>query len=112
MSERVPVFDDDRGRLVAIEFAGLPFAPQRAFTVTGVPGGSTRGGHRASCAEYVVLTGGRAVVRAGEADAPVVTELAVPGSALLIPAGTWIAYDLADEHSSLVVLAERPDPRG
>ena len=41
MTGHVPVFDDERGRLVPVEFNGLPFTPRRVFAV----GGPTRRRH-------------------------------------------------------------------
>tara|TARA_R110002020_G_scaffold446207_4_gene658435 strand:+ start:539 stop:928 length:390 start_codon:yes stop_codon:yes gene_type:complete len=45
MSKDWPVFKDDDGTLVPIEFLRLPFAPQRIFYVCGVPKGEERGMH-------------------------------------------------------------------
>ena len=70
-----PVYDDERGRLLPLDLADLPFAPRRVFVVTGPPQGATRGGHAVPCRELVVLVTGAATVRHDG----VATELTVAG---------------------------------
>jgi len=45
MSKDWPIFKDDDGTLVPIEFSKLPFKPRRIFYVCDVPKGEERGMH-------------------------------------------------------------------
>ena len=45
MSRDWPIFKDDDGTLVPIEFSKLPFEPRRIFYVCDVPRGEERGMH-------------------------------------------------------------------
>ena len=45
MSENFPVYKDERGTLVPIDFDNLPFKPKRIFYVKDVPKGERRGNH-------------------------------------------------------------------
>ena len=95
---------DDRGILVAAEFDQIPFAVKRVFTIRGPESGATRGHHPAPCDQLVVSTGdGQVLVRLGGTPTPIV--LGSAGDAVLVPKGTWIEYDLADDQSSVLVLA-------
>lgn len=50
---------DLRGSLTATEFSGLPFAPQRLFTVFDVPSESVRGAHaHRECSQFLVCMAG------------------------------------------------------
>lgn len=40
-----PMFIDDLGTLMPVEFSEMPFQPKRIFTVTDCPAGEYRGGH-------------------------------------------------------------------
>ncbi len=103
-----PVFEDERGRLVPVEFTDLPFAPQRVFVVTAAPLGSRRGDHLSTCTELLVLVAGSARVRARapDSDAGIERELAVPGESCVVQRGEHIDYELT-VGSVLLVLADR-----
>jgi hypothetical protein len=106
----VPMFLDAGGTLVAIELDEVPFTVRRLFAVTGPEGGATRGNHRVSCTELIVLVSGTVTIRLG-GDADSLDEkilLEAPGAALLVPEGVFLQYHLPDAESSIVVLAERP----
>jgi len=103
----VPVFDDDRGRLIPLDLDDLPFAPRRVFVVTGPLEGATRGGHPVPCRELVVLVSGAATVRCGGTT----TLLAAPGEQLLLEPGGEMDYDLAPGGSTILVLADAPYER-
>ena len=45
MLKSLPIFKDERGALVPIDFDKLPFTPKRIFYVKNVPRGEERGGH-------------------------------------------------------------------
>ena len=102
-----PVFDDDRGRLVPVDLADLPFVPRRVFVVTGPPEGATRGGHVVPCRELVVLVSGTATLRHDGAT----TTLAAAGERLLLEPGGEMDYDLAPGGSTILVLADAPYER-
>ena len=100
---------DERGALVCVEFAAVPFPVQRAFVVTGPPGGADRGGHPAPCGEAVLLVSGSATfVVAGSDGTTRELVLDEPGQTLVLNRGEHVDYRLHDEHSRLLVLAEDP----
>ena len=104
MTDHVPVFDDERGRLVPVEFDGLPFTPRRVFAVVAPPGGATRGEHLVSCRELVVLLTGTAEVQVtGPGGATTCHPLDTAGSTLLLEVGEWVVYRLSDAASVLVL---------
>lgn len=41
----LPVFNDEKGSLIPVEFSILPFQPVRTFWTNKVPKGATRGNH-------------------------------------------------------------------
>lgn len=103
---------DERGRLLELDFAAVPFEVRRAFAVTGVPAGTTRGGHRhRGVAQLLACVAGAVAVelRRGEARCEV---LLTPGEdALYLAPGVWAAQRYVEDSSVLVVLASEPfDP--
>jgi hypothetical protein len=105
-----PVFEEDRGALLAVELADVPFGVRRAFVVTGPPGGADRGDHPAPCAEAIVLVSGCVTLRIGSPDAPTADELCLDaaGQSAVVRRGEHVSYRLHDEHSRILVLAEEP----
>ena len=99
-----PSYADERGVLVPIELAEVPFVTRRVFVVTGPPEGAVRGGHEVTCREQVVLVSGRAELRIGDR----VEVLDRPGAAVLIEAGETMSYELGPGGSAVVVLADAP----
>jgi hypothetical protein len=106
----VPAYTDERGTLVPVELTEVDFDVRRVFVVTGLPGGSRRGGHRLTCRELIVLAGGCALVEVGPGrDGPFeASRLAAPGDAIEVGPEGWLRYSLADATSVLLVLADRP----
>lgn len=107
-----PSFDDTRGHLVPVEFAALPFVPQRVFAVMAPDDGATRGDHDVPCLELMVLvTGSARVVVTTPSDGadPDVVEhrLTVAGQACLLEPGSAVVYHLAGG-AVVVVLADQP----
>lgn len=109
----LPVAVDERGALLPIEFADLPFIVRRAFVVTGPPGGAVRGQHVVPCEQFLCLLSGVVTVQLGDDAASLGDEvrLTKPGQAVRLSAGTYVLYSMPDAASSLLVLAEQPYSR-
>ena len=105
---QLPEHADARGALLPMEFAALPFAPRRAFTVHGVPAGTSRGGHaHARGQQLLVCLSGEVIVELrfrGEIEQ---VRLARPINALLVDAGVWARQTYLDD-AVLLVLASEP----
>lgn len=110
---RLPTHQDERGRLLVAEDAEVGFPVRRAFVVTAVPAGATRGDHVVPCRQVMVLISGQASVQtAPTADAhPDEHRLAQPGDAIDLAAGVWVRYTLSGPDAAVLVLAERPFER-
>ena len=110
MSERTfPVHRDQRGELVVVEGTELDFPLRRIFTVSGVDGGGPRGGHRAGCAEVLVLVTGSARMRVQPGEGPERRHvLEEPGQSVTLRAEDYIEYDLGGAGSVLLVLCDAP----
>jgi hypothetical protein len=104
--DAVSAHRDARGVLIAVEIPELSFAVQRVFTVVGPEGGADRGDHVVPCDQLMVLVSGAASVRVGPSvDDATVYELDTPGATVRLRAGEHVRYRLADEGSSVMVLA-------
>ena len=107
---KVPVFDDERGRVVPIEHAhpDLPFVPARTFVICDVPPGKSRAEHTLTCDQLLVAASGsvKVIARTGGREAS--HALDTPGAALFIPEGTWIALRDFSPGAVLVVFAAKP----
>ena len=105
-----PVFEDERGALLATEFADVPFAVRRVFTVGYSDRAIARGNHFVPCDQLLLLVSGRVTVHLGADDTSLneTFDLQQPGSAILVPMGLYIQYTLADSHSRVMVLASEP----
>ena len=108
MSEQqFPVHTDPSGQLMVVEGAALDFDIARVFTVTGVAGGSTRGGHSADSTELLVLVGGTVTVELGRADGTTSHVLTRPGDSVRIHEGDYVDYSLSAD-AVIVVLCDAP----
>ena len=105
-----PSYSDDRGTLVTTEFADVPFAVSRVFTVRGPNGGSVRGNHAVNGAQLLVLLSGTVSIENGtDADhLDDAVQLSQLGSRILLADRSYIRYTLPDENASILVLCERP----
>ena len=103
---------EERGRLLELNSDALPFTVQRVFTITDVPVGTKRGGHRhRSGAQVLVCISGRVEVELRRGAARTAVTLTADSEGLCIPAGIWAAQRYLEEGSALVVLASDPfDP--
>ncbi|TAL41067.1 MAG: hypothetical protein EPN91_11605 [Salinibacterium sp.] len=112
LAERMylPAFTDERGTLIAAELAEIPFQVQRVFTVSGPVGGATRGEHAVDCNELIVLQSGAVTIRLGPNEHTIDETVVLKrgGDAVFLRPGCFLAYDLPDEHASILVLAEAP----
>lgn len=104
----LPVFDDDRGRLIPMEFDALPFAPRRCFFVAAPGHGTDRGGHRADCRQVLVLLRGAVTVRLTGPDGATEHRLTSPGAAELIEPTQFVDYTLETPDAEVLVLADQP----
>ena len=100
---------DLRGSLAAIEFAGLPFRPQRAYTVYAVPNESVRGAHaHRTCAQLLVCLSGQVNCVADDGTSRQEFRLSRRDLGLFIPPLVWgMQYGYTTD-AVLLVLAEHP----
>jgi uncharacterized RmlC-like cupin family protein len=110
--QKFVTYSDDRGRLLPVEHADLPYKPSRVFVVTAMPTGSTRGDHAVRCRETIVLVSGGADVHLRDSGSTELEHfrLAVPGDTVHVSPGDHLSYTLDDPASTVLVLAEDPYP--
>ena len=103
---------DERGRLVELDFSSVPFSVRRAFAVTDVPPGTTRGGHRHRGVEQLLAcVAGEVVVELRRGAARHEVTLTPDHGALYLAAGVWSSQRYVEPGTALVVLASEPfDP--
>lgn len=99
------------GTPVAIELARtVPFAAQRFFALTGAPSGVLIGDQAyIRCIQFVVLLSGAVTALVDNARERRNVRLSVPGTAILMPAGTWGGYLAFSPGTTLGVFASEPD---
>lgn len=104
--------DDARGCLLPMDFAQLPFTPQRLFTVSGAPAGTQRGGHGHHRGQQLLLClAGQIGVAMACANERAEVLLDDQSAALLIGPGIWGQQTYLQPDSVLLVLASEPyDP--
>lgn len=108
---RVTRADDLRGSLVAVELSekDLPFAPQRVFTVFGVPSQDVRGAHaHRACEQFLMCVAGsvHAVVDDGHQRQEFLLD--APEVGLYMPAMTWGTQYRYSPDAVLMVFASLP----
>jgi UDP-2-acetamido-3-amino-2,3-dideoxy-glucuronate N-acetyltransferase len=103
---------DLRGSLAAIEFAELPFVPQRIFTVYGVPSESVRGAHaHRTCAQLLFCMFGEVSCVADDGTNRQEFRLSGPEAGLYLPPMVWGMQYRYTSDAVLVVMAQFPyDP--
>lgn len=101
--------NDHRGSLLPLDFAQLPFRPERVFTVSAVTPGTRRGGHGHLRGKQLLVCLSGEILVALECDGERV-EITLDGAspALLVGAGIWGEQTYSQEHSVLLVLASDP----
>ena len=101
--------DDMRGSLSALEFAGLPFTPARAFTVFGVTSAEVRGEHaHRTCHQLLLCVNGSLSVLVDDGRARSEVVLADPSVGLYLPPLIWGSQFGYSADAVLVVLASHP----
>lgn len=103
---------DARGVLTPLDFGTLPFVVRRAFIVTQVPTGATRGGHAHRTAQQLlVCLRGRIDILMRAQQQEVLLTLGPETPGLLVDAGVWCRQTYVDPDSTLLVFAsEAYDP--
>jgi acetyltransferase-like isoleucine patch superfamily enzyme len=103
---------DLRGSLTAGEFAALPFAPRRFFTVYDVPSESVRGAHaHRECSQFVVCLAGSVSCLVDDGTTRDEVHLANPAIGLHIPPMIWGTQWRYTRDALMLVLASNPyDP--
>ena len=103
------VASDLRGSLAAVEFDSLPFAPQRFFTVFGVPSKDVRGQHaHRRCEQFLVCLAGSVTCLIDDGERRQTYVLDRPGVGLYAPAMTWGAQFGYSKDAVLGVFASLP----
>jgi hypothetical protein len=100
---------DERGTLVAVELAEVPFDVRRLFVVVAPGHSARRGGHTVGCRELLVLVSGSVTVSIADAMTRQVLRsirLSEPGESVLLLPNDFIDYVLDTPESSIVVLAD------
>jgi dTDP-4-dehydrorhamnose 3,5-epimerase-like enzyme len=107
-----PAVTDDRGALLPIAFADLPFTPCRVFAVSDAQAGAVRGGHaHRSGMQLLICLQGRLAIELRTAKAAAALTLTPGGGALLIAPGVWCRQTYMEAGTVLLALASEPyDP--
>ena len=103
---------DLRGSLTAAEFAALPFAPRRFFTVYDVPSESVRGAHaHRECSQFLVCLAGSVSCLVDDGATRDEVRLENPAIGLHIPPMIWGTQWRYTRDALMLVLASNPyDP--
>jgi|SRR5688572_23143521 len=105
--DRLPIFLDQDGVLVPVEFSRLPFRPQRMFYVTA-PKGELRGDHaHFNCKQYLICAKGKIVV--GLYDGIVeIKKVLWPGEGVFVDRMVWDNQVFVTGDDLLIVLSSMP----
>jgi hypothetical protein len=102
------VVSEADARLIAIEFGDVPFEVKRIFTVTRAGAKVTRGNHFAGCNQKLVLLAGEVDVHLKKASGEVKDfHFTESGNSVLISPDDHVTYELLDENSQILVLADQ-----
>lgn len=100
---------DDRGRLIAFEFADLPFMPTRMFSVDLVRSHGARGGHaHRECAQIITASAGAVTCVLDDGTRAYEVVLKDPNRGVFVPPGVWVLLYGYSEGAVLNVLASHP----
>lgn len=103
-------FEDPRGNLTVAEgLTGIPFPIARAYWVTDVPGGESRGGHaHRQCREFIVAVSGSFCVTLDNGRNRRTYHLKRPWQGLLVETGVWRTLEDFSSGAVCLVLASLP----
>lgn len=105
----ITVATDLRGSLAAIEFASLPFLPQRMFTIFDVPSTDVRGQHaHHRCHQLLIALRGSVSCLVDDGVRRTSHHLSTPNEALYMPPLTWGSQFNYSADAVLAVLASHP----
>ena len=100
---------EPRGNLFFLNFADLPFKPQRSFFVSGVPDGESRGNHaHYTCEQLLVCTRGRIEVIIETGDSRLCHVLH-PGDTLFHGKMEWAELKYYDDAELLSICSTQYD---
>jgi quercetin dioxygenase-like cupin family protein len=101
-----PVFEDRRGKLTLVSFDSIPFTPARAYVLSDIPRGATRGGHasRTQNRMFVGLSGEAKVTLDDGRHSGSVKLRA--GAMIHVPPGTWHQIEAIDSELAVLVFAD------
>lgn len=100
---------DLRGSLAALEFADLPFVPQRFFTVFSVPSSDVRGQHaHRTCEQFLVCLAGSVTCLVDDGERRATYRLDSPSVGLYMPPMTWGSQFSYSTEAVLGVFASHP----
>lgn len=103
--EILKIFNEDRGTLVPVEFADVPFVPKRLFFIKGVPQGTVRGEHgHFKCKQYYICIKGLVLVEMYTGPSEFEVVILRPGQAILVPEMVWTSEEFCTGHEVLLVL--------
>src|SRR5215469_12998092 len=107
--DSLQVFSDSRGALTVVEFSkSVPFPVVRLFYISGVPAGTSRGGHaHYRCNQYVICQSGRLQVVLADGVHERSFDLSA-GQAILIESGVFATQTYLDADSASLVLCDHP----
>jgi len=102
--------DDMRGSLAAIDFSSqLPFAPQRFFTVYGVPNSEVRGEHsHRTCHQFIVCMSGSVSILVDDGLSRTVVKLSSCEFGLYMPPLVWSSQYKYSSDAMIGVFASEP----
>lgn len=104
----LPQHADTRGNLTVLErVSELPFDVRRAFVITNVPSGGSRGQHaNMLTSELIVCASGALTVRVEDEHSSRSVPLSAASGALLVPATLWVELRDFAPGTVLVVFAD------
>ena len=105
--EKLLRFDDDRGSIVVLEKANMPFDVRRLFFTFHTNGVRGRHAHKKT-EQLLICVKGSLKVKLKNARFEVEVKLQTPELALYIPKMTWTELHEIAENSIILVLASEP----
>lgn len=107
IDDSTAVVRESDAELLAIEFSGLPFVVRRVFVVTRTGAMRSRGNHYAGGHQKLVLISGKVNVHLKKADSSLREyQLVEVGSSTLIEPDDFVTYELLEDDSQILVLAD------